>query len=310
MLLPTPDELPYEPVEATVVKTYRPGLWFEGIANGPDDSLVLAGTAGLDYATGATARIRGELISRAADGSERTLFAPPAGSTAGVTAVGADGGLFMAATGSAAGRGLWRVEPDGQGRLLAATPEGSWPNGVSLGPAGAQGPVYLADSALGIVWMIDPDTGGLDRARAGDELRARPGALAPGANGIQLFGDHLFVTNSDAATLLRYEVGDDGTLHDPTVVLSGVPADDFAFAPDGTVYLTTHIFDTVVRVEPDGRRAVIAAGAEHVTGATDCALGRDLDGNPVLHVVTDSGALVSGDTTAAGRLVALRVSGG
>ena len=310
MLLPVPDELPYEPVDATVVKTYRPGMWFEGVATGPDDSLVLAGTAGLDYATGATSRIRGELIHRAADGAERTLFRPPDGSTAGVVAVGADNGLFMATTGSARGRGLWRVDPDGQGRLHAATPDGSWPNGVSLGPHGADGPVYLADSALGVVWMIDPVTGALDEARAGDELRARPGALAPGANGIQLFGDHLYVTNSDAATLLRFEVGDHGTLHDPAVVLTGVPADDFAFAPDGTVYLTTHIFDTVVRAEPDGRRAVIAAAAENVTGATDCALGRDLDGDPVLYVVTDSGALVSGDATAAGKLVALRVSGG
>lgn len=310
MLLPIPDELPYEPVAATLVKTYRPGVWFEGIAPGPDRSLVLAGTTGLDYATGRTAGIRGELISRTADGRERTLFAPPAGTTAGVSAVADDGGLFMAATGSPSGRGLWRVEPDGEGRLLAATPEGSWPNGVSFGPSGPGGPVYLADSALATIWRVDPATGGLGVAYAGDELRARPGALAPGANGIQLFGEHLYVSNSDAATLLRFAVDDSGALRDPTVVLTGVPADDFAFSDDGTVYLTTHIFDTVVRADPDGRRAVVAAGPEHVTGATDCAFVHDADGRLVLHVVTDGGALVSGDRTAAGTLVALDVAPG
>lgn len=307
MLLPVPDDLPYEPVPATLVKTYRPGLWFEGIAQGPDRALILAGTSGLDYATGDTARIHGELISRAPDGTERLLFSPPTGSTAGVTAVAPDGGLFMASTGSTGGRGLWRVDPDGQGRLLAPTPPGSWPNGVSLGPSGPEGPVYLADSALGVIWVVDPATGQIEQAYAGDDLRARPGALAPGANGIQLFGDQLYVSNSDAATLVRFDVDEHGLLHNPTVALTGVPADDFAFGPDGTIYLTTHIFDTVVRVDPDGRRAVIAAGAEHVAGATDCALGSDAAGNPVLYVVGDGGALVSGDSTAAGTLVALDV---
>ncbi|WP_148615935.1 SMP-30/gluconolactonase/LRE family protein [Nocardioides rubriscoriae] len=307
MLLPTPDELPYEPVPATLVKTYRTGLWFEGVAQGPDHSLVLAGISRVDHTTGDTRGIRGELIRRAADGGERTLFSPPPGTAAGVTAVAPDGGLFMAATGSAAGRGLWRVEPDGDGHLLAATPDGSWPNGVSFGPSGPGGPVYLADSALGVIWSIDPATGALDRAFTGDVLRARPGALAPGANGIQVFGDQMYVTNSDAARLVRFDVDDRGALQNPTVVLSGVPADDFAFAEDGTVYLTTHVFDTVVRADPDGRRAVIAAGPEHVAGATDCTLARGDDGNPVLYVVTDNGGLVTGDTSAAGALVALHV---
>lgn len=305
MLLPTPDELPYEPVPATMVKAYRPGLWFEGIAQGPRGSLVLAGSTGLDYTTGDTSRIRGEVVSRAADGSEQVVFVPPAGSTAGVTAIAPDGTMFMAVTGS--GRGLWRIGPDGKGRRLSPTPVGSWPNGVSFGPAGPQGPVYLADSALGVIWLIDPDSGALTTAYEGDELRARPGALAPGANGIQLFGEHLFVTNSDAGTLLRFDVDERGGLGGPVAVVTGVPADDFAVDEDGTFYLTTHIFDTVVRVDPDGRRAVIAGGPEHVTGATDCTLVRDGHGRRTLFVVTDAGALVSGDTSAAGALVALAV---
>lgn len=307
MLLPTPDTLPYEPVAARLVKTYDAGLWFEGVSAAPDRSLLLAGTTGLDYTTGDTARIRGRLISRAADGTEHVAFTPPDGSTAGVTAIAPDGRRFMAATGHAGGRGLWCVDAEGRGRLLAATPTGSWPNGVSLGPAGVDGLVYLADSALGVIWSINPRTGALGEAYAGDDLRARPGALAPGANGIQLFGDRMYVTNSDAGTLLRFDVDERGALRDPSVVLTGVPADDFAFAPDGTLYLTTHIFDTVVRVDPDGRRSVIAAAAEHVTGATDCALVPGTDGDTVLYVVTDGGALVSGDPSAAGALVALSV---
>lgn len=306
MLLPTPDQLPYEPVAATLVATYRPGMWWEGIAQGPDDTLVLAGSAGLDYATGDTGRIRGEVVVRDPGGAERTHFTPPAGCTAGVTAVAPDGGMFMAVTGSA--RGLWRLEPDGHGRLLAPTPPGSWPNGVSFGPAGPQGPVYLADSAMGVIWMIDPETGDLRAAYEGDELRARAGALAPGANGIQLFGGQMYVTNSDAATLTRFDVDDDHRLRNPFPVVTGVPADDFAVDDDGTFYLTTHIFDAVVRVDPDGRRSTIAATAEHVTGATDCTLARDDRGRRTLFVVTDGGGLASGHREAAGSLVALSLS--
>lgn len=62
-----------------------------------------------------------------------------------------------------------------------------------------------------------------------------------------------------------------------------------------------------MRVDPDGRRSVIAAAPQHVTGATDCALVTGTDGDTVLYVVTDGGALVSGDPSAAGALVALSV---
>lgn len=305
MLLPSRDELPYEPVPAAVVKTYRPGLWFEGIARGHDGMLYLAGSISLDDTTGRASQVQGQVIARSRDGSERTHVMPPAGSTAGVTAVGADGRMFMAVTGAA--RGLWRVEPDGTGQLLAPTPPGSWPNGVSFGPGGADAKIYLADSSLGVIWIIDPATGSIGRAYEGTDLRPRPGAFAPGANGIQLFGNQMYVTNSDAGTLLRFDVDTNGNLRNPHVTVTGVPADDFSFDHDGTVYLTTHIFDTVVRVDPDGRRAVIAGAAEHVTGATDCVLVDDGTGR-VLYVVTDGGGLASGDRAAAGTLVALTVT--
>jgi sugar lactone lactonase YvrE len=94
------------------------------------------------------------------------------------------------------------------------------------------------------------------------------------------------------------------------VVVQGVPADDFAIDDDGTIYLTTHIYDTIVRVDPDGRRTVVANRDQHIVGATDCALVVGSDGRRTLYAVTDGGALATGDAHAAGTLVALDVSAG
>lgn len=305
LLLPRADTLPYEPVAgARVVKTYGDGMWFEGVEAGPDGTLYLAESTGENYATGDKSNVHAEVIARAPDGSERTFFTLPTGSTAGVMAVAPDGALYLAVTGDE--RGLWRIGPDGEGRLLAALPDGSFPNGVTLAPDGG---VYVADAALGTVWHVDPTTGAVTRAYEGRVLRARRYvALPPGANGIHVFRDHVYVTNSDAGTLLRFTPTADGTLRDPQVVVRGVPADDFAIDDDGTIYLTTHIYDTIVRVDPDGRRTVVADERQHIVGATDCALVRGADGTETLYAVTDGGALASGDAHAAGTLVALDVA--
>ncbi|MGZ6792690.1 MAG: SMP-30/gluconolactonase/LRE family protein [Mycobacteriales bacterium] len=302
LLLPTADHLPYEPVAAaSVVRTYGSGMWFEGISAGPDGTLYLTESKGEDYAHGDKSQVRAELIARRPDGTERVLLRLPKGSTAGVTAVASDGTLYM--TGTGGNRGLWRISPDGTARLITRLPHGSFPNGVTLGP---DGQVYVADSALGTLWRIDPASGRAERAYSGPELRARRFvALPPGANGVHFFGRDLYVTNSDAGTLLRLPLGTDGRLGRPTTVVRGVPADDFAIDAQGVVYLTTHIYNTIVRVGTDGRRTVVADHRQHVVGATDCVLVSGPGGTQLLYAVTDGGALATGDAKARGTLLQL-----
>ena len=308
LLLPRADDLPYRPVAGSrVVTTYDAGMWFEGVEAGPDGRLYLSQSTGEDYAHADKSRVRASVLVRESDGEERVLAELPQGSTAGVMAVAADGTLYLSVTGGQ--QGLWRIEPDGTAGLLAGLPEGSFPNGVTLSEDGAT--AYVADAALATVWTVDLASGEVGTAYEGKALaRRRFVALPPGANGIHLLHDDAYVTNSDAGTLLRFPVLDDGTFGDPEVVVSGVPADDFALDDDGTAYLTTHIYDTVVRVDPDGTRSVIADERQDVVGGTDCALVVGPDGSRTLYVVTDGGALKSGDTAAAGTLVALDLGQG
>ncbi|WP_148613247.1 SMP-30/gluconolactonase/LRE family protein [Nocardioides rubriscoriae] len=303
LLLPHPDDLPYDPVAASrVVSTFDDGMWFEGIEQGPDGTLYLAESTGEDYARGDKSDVEAQVIARATDGSQRSFFTLPTGSTAGVMAVADDGTLYLSVTGGL--QGLWQVDATGEGRLLAPLPDDSFPNGVTLSQDGRT--AYVADSALGTVWRVDTASGETERAYEGDVLRARRFvALPPGANGIHLVGEHAYVTNSDSGELLRFTIDSRGDLHDPEVLVRGVPADDFAVDEDGTIYLTTHIYNTVVRVTPDGRRSVVADERQDVTGATDCVLVTGPDGTRTLYVVTDGGALATGDQDAAGTLVAL-----
>jgi sugar lactone lactonase YvrE len=303
LLLPKPVDLPVEAVSvARVLKTYAEGLWLESVAVAPDGTVYLSGNQGEDYNTGDKSQARAQVIARHPDGTERVVFELPRGATAGVIAFDARGQMFM--TGQGARRGIWRFSADHKADFFATLPEGSWPNGLTVGP---DGQLYVADSALGTIWRVDPNTGVTHRAIQSDSLRARPLiALAPGANGLHFYGRDLYVTVSDSAQVLKFPLNADGTFGAPHVFAEGIPGDDFAIDSDGTLYITTHPFNTIVRVTQDGKRAIVATAAQGILGATDAKFGTSADDRDTLYVATDGGAF-SGDAKAKGTLVALRI---
>ncbi len=303
LLLPKAADLPLEHVQsAQVLKTYGEGVWFESVAVSPDGTVYLAANKGENYATGDKSQAQAEVIARTADGSERVVFELPRGATAGVIAFDAQGRMFM--TGQGARRGVWRFATDGKAELFASLPQGAWPNGLTVGP---DGQLYVADAALGIVWQVDPRSGSVKRAIETDALRARPFiALAPGANGLHFYGHDLYVTVSDAARVLKFTQNQDGSFNAPSVFAEGIPGDDFAIDTDGTLYITTHPFNTIVRVTQDGHRSIVANADHGIVGATDAKFGVRPEDRNTLYVATDGGAF-SGDTKARGTLVALSI---
>lgn len=135
LLLPRADTLPYVPVPSKVVKTYDPGVWFEGVSAAADGTLYLAANRDLDFTIGKYyRRAEGQVIARKPDGTEQILFATPRGSTAGVIAVANDGMLYMTSNGDQPG--LWKIDPNGHASKLVELPKGAWPNGLDFGPTG------------------------------------------------------------------------------------------------------------------------------------------------------------------------------
>lgn len=302
LALPSADTLALEPKPATVVKTYDEGFWLEGIASDNDGTLYIAGNRGLDFSrTDYYSKAQGEIIARQADGRERVVFKTPQGSTAGVIAVSGDGTLFVTSHGNTSA--LWKLDGQGSGQRLGAFPQGAWPNGLDMGPDGM---LYTPDSHLGVIWRVNPSTGQTDAVIRDPALLARPWiALAPGANGLHFRGRDLIVTVSDKTTVLKYTMEARGTFGAATVLATGIPGDDFAIGRDGSLFITTHPYNTVVKVTTDGKRSVIGSAQQHIVGATDAVFGKTPQDRDTLYVVTDGGAFTGGPATR-GELVALK----
>ena len=72
--------------------------------------------------------------------------------------------------------------------------------------------------------------------------------------------------------MLRAVVLADGSAGPLEPFAENLRADDFAVAADGTLYITTHPANSVLRLAPGGSRTTIAGPAEGAVGSTSCAL--------------------------------------
>lgn len=276
---PQPGVLPRAEVPVEVLSRFAPPTFLEG---------VLAGSDGSVYVTplheGTVYRVR-------PDGSREPYFHVDAGNGpwngAWCMVAAADGaGFFLNVnSGDPSRHGVWHVGAAGKGRLHAALPPGTIPNGIART---ADGALLVADST-GRIWRV---------AAQGEAalwlehpwLAARPYiGRFPGANGIQVWRSTAYVTNSDLGLIVTIPIRANGSAGAPAIHAEGIGGDDFAIDEDGTLYVTTHPFNTVVRIGVDGRRAIIASAAQGMIGPTAAALGIDSSGERVLYVVTDGG---------------------
>lgn len=204
---------------------------------------------------------------------------------------GPDGEIYVGVvTLDPARNGIWRVSTGGSAELFVQLPAGAQPNGTTLGP---DDKLYVADSHLATVWQIDLEDASYSAWLEHPTLGRQVNWAAPGANGIKFFGDYVYVSNSFQAHVVRARVDPDGTLSgEPQVWATGIPSDDFAFDIEGNMYITTHPYNTVVRIAPDGGRAVIGGVAQGVAGPTDVAFGVNADDRSVLYVANDGGFVV------------------
>lgn len=269
-----PPALPAVSLPARTLASFAPGTFLESIAVGPDGRLYLS--------TGP----EGGIVAVAGDGR----IAPFARIDVG------PGGLMMCLAFDAAGRlyasvisarpevhGVWRFARNGSGTRLAALPPGSTPNGIAHDGRGA---LLVADAFGGLIWRVRVEDGSVSEWLRSPLLAPRPlVGEYPGANGLQRAGEAVFVTVSDRSLALRIPLLPGGAAGSPRVVSGTVAGDDFAIAPGGTLYVTTHPFNTVVRLGPGGAATVVAGPAQGVIGPTAAALGPD----GALYVVTDGG---------------------
>jgi len=277
-----PPDLPFSPAEAREILRFEPGVFLESIA---------ADGAGNLYMT----KLLTGRVMKLSPSGEVTVHADlPVGNKPGAPegimclVPGDDGALYASviAPGSPH-HGVWRIAGSGEAAHFSRLPDGVIPNGITRDDAGN---LYVADAGRGGVWRIDAD-GDATAWYTGDLLRRRSYiGVYPPANGIQHWQGELYVANSDRAHIVRLPIAGDGKAGPAAVHAGGVPGDDFAIDDNGILYVTTHPYNSVIRVDRAGERRVIATPEQGVVGPTAAVFARGgVDGNRKLYVVTDGG---------------------
>lgn len=280
--LTPPSTAPVRAVSIRSVFNFTPGDFVESVALDREGNV---------YAS-VTGKERARVWRLGKDGQTRDFFVLPEGYQAGNLVFDTQGTLYLTAgpsglsprTATQARPSLWRITPEGAGTMLAGFPAGANPNGITIND---EGELFVADSNLGRMWRIDPVA-----ARAEvwlDHPLLKPsGTGLPGANGLKFFGSALYVSNSDTGNIIRIPVNASGKAGMPNIFVSRLPTDDFAFDERGNLYVTTHLFNSVVRVTPRGVKTVLATEAQGVVGPSNAAFGVG-PGASELYVVTDGG---------------------
>ncbi len=177
-----------------------------------------------------------------------------------------------------ADRGIWKISANGNQEILANLPLESIPNGIEL----HRGYLYVADSSQPRIWRVPAD-GGPAEVWLEDPLLQQPppvpGSIPfPGANGLQIFRQKVYVANSGQGTIVAIPFRPNGTAGTPRIhahLPTPMGGDDFAFDVFGAIYCTTDPFNTLVRISPDGSTSqILLTAADGLDGPTAATFGR------------------------------------
>tara|TARA_R110000868_G_scaffold94091_7_gene259921 strand:- start:387 stop:1439 length:1053 start_codon:yes stop_codon:yes gene_type:complete len=126
---------------------------------------------------------------------------------------------------------------DKNGKITATVPgnKNDVFNGMTLD---GHGNVLITDSLAGSIWRFDPVSKKLS-LWAKDDALSSPSTASLGANGIKVVDNWVYVANKAQLAVYRVRMSANGDVEGPfMLVADGLPgADDFAVAPDGTIYM-------------------------------------------------------------------------
>lgn len=260
------DHTPEEIVSAEVVAEFPINTFLENIAISTRNS---EGTD-VQGSIFVTSYEEGK-IYRVTSSGERGEFAHINGNVSGIV-VEQSGNLLVAASVDGKTPTILRIDLTGAVEHLVTLPDAIFLNGMTH----LEGDRYLvADSYKGAIWEVDTDTRNV-RIWIQSTLLARSDTSNPfpAVNGIKLYNNFLFASNTQRQLLIRIPLAKNGTPGVPEVFLSNVNLDDFAFDVRGNLYGTTHVYNSVIRISPEKQITTIAKAEQGLTGSTALAFGR------------------------------------
>ena len=181
---------------------------------------------------------------------------------------------------------IFLLGPDCRLKMLIKLPTAQFLNGIAL----LEENVFLiCDAYKGVIWKYDLLSNQAD-IWLGHHLLSRmnPDNPMPAANGIKIFGDRVFVSNTARQLLLSIPlIGNEPG--EPDVFLDDLNLDDFAIDGTGTIYATTHIYNSVIEITAGKQVVIIAEADQGLAGSTSAMLGRTGKDDHCLYVTTNGG---------------------
>jgi sugar lactone lactonase YvrE len=232
-----------------------------------------------------TSHLDGQVFRIGTDGI-LTVHATITGKAAGLVFT-PDGNLLLSAWNEQNIPTVFIVSPQGKATVLVTIKDGIFLNGLTP----LKGNRYLiADSYLGAIWELDT-TEKTTKIWLQHPLLARssPDQEFPAVNGLKIYKDALYASNTEKMQIIRIPLQPDGQAGEPEIFVQNVNVDDFAFDGDGNLYGTTHIYNSVVKITPNGSITIIAQAEQGITGSTALAFGQTEKDCTGIYVVTNGG---------------------
>jgi WD40 repeat protein len=268
MIEPLTDLVPAQAIAAFPVNTF-----LESIAVDADNTLFI------------TNHYEGKVFRISADGVP-TTHVSIAGKVTGL-AFTPDGELLLSGWDEHETSVIWRISKDGTVELLAKIPEALFLNGLTR----LSGDRYLiADSYRGAIWELNVSTKNVSIWLEHPDLaRTSPEEVTPAVNGLKIYDNFLYASNTQKRQLVRIPILADGLAGEPEIFLTGINIDDFAFDIAGNLYGTTHVFNSVVKIDRDRNVTTIAQLEQGMAGTTALAFGKTESDRKHLYVTTNGG---------------------
>ena len=279
-------------VPARVIAEFPVNTFLENIAIAPQGDIFVT-----SYEEGK--------IYRLTPSGDQSDFAKIDETIAGI-AVDRDSNLLVVSSIGSKTLAVFRINQNSTVETLVTLPDAIFLNGMT----NLTGDRYLiADSYKGAIWEVDAIAKTaciwLQHEMLTPSDSHNP---TPGVNGLKIYRNTLYASNTQRQQLLRIPLSSDYAPDTPEVFLTNVNLDDFAFDSHGNLYGTTHVYNSVVRIAPDGQVTTIAKAEQGMTGSTALAFGRTLSDNTAVYVTTNGGMSLPPETgVAPAKVVRLEV---
>jgi sugar lactone lactonase YvrE len=273
MLPPIYADTPIELAPAKIITSFPVNTFLENLAIAPDGTIFV------------TNHEVGKIVRITPDGNQQ-IHANLAGKVSGLAFTN-DGGLVVTGWNADSIPVVSLVAADGTVETLLTLPDAIFLNGITP----LSDTQYLtADSYRGGIWLIDIAQR-LSTIWLEHSLLARRSSenVIPAANGVKRFGNFLYVSNTEKMLLLRIPLGTANEPGEPEIFVEQTNIDDFAFDVEGNLYGATHIYNSVVKIMPDGSTTIIAQAEQGVIGSTAVAFGQTESDRTAIYVVMNGG---------------------